>query len=420
MNRWKQGVVKRAVGCILAALVLAVGMSPPVRQLDALPDSLYITQGGTAWLDLRMPLDAEIEGESARVLSSMDQSLEDDGRTGITLQGGNVGKARLVLRLMGVPVKTVNVNVQPERVVVPGGHSIGVAIDVRGVLVVGASDIGNQPSPARLCGLKAGDTILAVDGMPIESAAQLSACIAEGGAYKLSVARNGETLDMDVTPVCDDRDGCYRLGVWVRDSTAGVGTLSFYDLKSGMYGALGHAITDVDTGSILAVDEGAIYTNRVVEVLKGTAGKPGELLGEFMETGEEIGSVTDNGNFGIYGRTDAVLENPLYPQGVPVLARSEIQKGAAQLLTTLEDGQLAAYDCEIVKLFHQEEPTQRSMIVRVTDSRLLENTGGIVQGMSGSPILQDGQLAGVVTHVYIDDPQQGYAIYAEWMLSQCE
>lgn len=420
MNGWKNQAVRRSFGWLLSLLVLAGALSPQARQLEALPDAIRLTKGESTQLQLIEPIGFSIDERGAAVLSSSDERLSDSDGARVTLTGETEGSAQVVLKLLGVPIKRVNVSVQSSRIVVPGGQAIGVAIEMSGVLVVGASDIGHATSPARKAGIRAGDRILSVNGTAVESAQHLSKLIAKGGEAELKVLRGDDSLSVPVTPVKDSEDGAYRLGIWVRDSTAGVGTLSFYDHKTGMYGALGHAITDVDTGATLTVGEGNIYESRVVDILKSEGGRPGELMGDFLESAKELGTLTKNTPRGIYGKLARPLSNSLYPEGVPVAARAELVTGPATLLTTLDDDGIKAYDCEITKLFAQNEPGQRSMVIKITDPELLKKTGGIVQGMSGSPILQNGKLAGVVTHVYIDDTQLGYAVYAEWMLKECE
>lgn len=420
MDGWKKQAIRRSFGWILSLLVLAGALSPQAQKLSALPDAIRLTKGESTELELLQPMALSIEESGEAVLSSTDERLSDADGDRVTLTGENAGDAHLVVSFLGVPVKRVNVNVQPTRLVVPGGQAIGVALEMAGVLVVGASDIGQTVSPARRAGIRAGDRILAVGGTAITSAQHLSDLIKDGDEAKLQVLRGDEKLSVPVKPVRDGEDGAYRLGIWVRDSTAGVGTLSFYDPKSGMYGALGHAITDVDTGSMLTVGEGAIYESRVVDILRSEGGRPGELMGDFMNDEKELGPLTKNTQRGIYGKLNRSLSNALYPEGVPVASRTELVTGPATLLTTIDDQGVRSYDCEITKLFSQNEPGQRSMVIKITDPELLKRTGGIVQGMSGSPILQNGKLAGVVTHVYIDDTQLGYAVYAEWMLKECE
>ena len=420
MDGWKKQAIRRSFGWMLSLLVLAGALSPQAQRLSALPGAIRLTKGESTQLELPQSMGFSIEESGEAVLSSTDERLAEAGGDRVTLTGEQAGSAQLVVSILGVPVKRVNVDVRPSRLVIPGGQAIGVALEMKGVLVVGASDVGQTVSPARKAGIRAGDRIVAVNGTQIQSAQHLSELIKKGGEAKLTVQRGDDSLSVPVMPVKDGLDGAYRLGIWVRDSTAGVGTLSFYDPESGMYGALGHAITDVDTGAMLSVVDVSIKKSRVVDILKSSDGRPGELMGDFMTSAVELGGLAKNTQRGIYGKLNRPLSNSLYPEGVPVAARTELATGPATLLTTLDDGGVKSYDCEITKLFNQSEPGQRSMVIKITDPELIEKTGGIVQGMSGSPILQNGKLAGVVTHVYIDDTLLGYAVYAEWMLKECE
>ena len=413
----KKGRTRRVVGVLVAAMFVAACMSPPLRAFENLPDTVNLKSGSAAELHFTLPGTAELVSESETVISSFDQSLDSLGST-VTLKAGDTpGTATVTYRFIGlIPVKTVAVTVEAEKVLIPGGQSVGVAMLTEGVVVVGSSDIGNTPSPARIAGIKAGDRIVRVNDTDVTSAAQLQSMIGEGGEALIEVVRGDEVLVFDVEPVRDARDGAYRLGAWVRDSTAGIGTLTFFDPDTREFGALGHAITDVDTGIVLPVGYGGIYESSVIDVNKGKSGQPGELLGQFFDVETQLGEVKKNTDFGIFGTVNDPLENPLYPNGLLVGTRADVHVGEAQLLTTLVDGKIRAYDCEIVKLTEQSVPTTRSMVVKVTDDDLLDATGGIVQGMSGSPIVQDGRLVGAVTHVFINDPAQGYGIYIEWML----
>ncbi|MEF9895572.1 MAG: exodeoxyribonuclease VII large subunit, partial [Clostridia bacterium] len=245
---------------------------------------------------------AQVQGAGAQVLSSFDEHL-DEGGSQVELTAQSSGSAEVVLKLMGLPIKTVNVTVAPEKRVAPGGQSIGIALNMDGVLVVGASDVGVQPSPARMAGLRSGDLIVKVNGARIDSADQLSRQIARGNEAALEVMRAGKAVNVSIDPVKDERDGAYRLGAWVRDSTAGVGTLSFYDPETNCLAALGHAITDADTGTILTVSTGDIYESRVIGVMKGLEGEPGELLGDFIRDKAHMGAVSVNSVYGIYGKS---------------------------------------------------------------------------------------------------------------------
>jgi len=204
----------------------------------------------------------------------------------------------------------------------------------------------------------------------------------------------------------------------VRDSTAGVGTLSFYDPDTGKYAALGHAITDGDTGSVLSVSEGQVLRAEIVAVQKGQKGAPGELKGSFLREGEVLGDIRRNSILGIYGSLEEDAANPLYPDGLPIGLRSGVHTGAATILASVDGTGVHEYAIEITRVNPQTAPAPKSMVIRVTDERLLAATGGIVQGMSGSPIIQDGRIIGAVTHVFVSSPDQGYGVYIDWMLEE--
>ena len=231
--------------------------------------------------------------------------------------------------------------------------------------------------------------------------------------------RNGRRLTLQAA-LPASADGRRRLGVWVRDSTAGVGTLSYIDPASGAYGALGHAIVDGDTGDLLPVADGAIMKASVIGVAKGQSGQAGELKGSFLKENEQIGTLRLNCIYGIYGTMDMPVTGLLYPEGLPVGTRQQAHAGPASIISTVDGEGPKEYEIEILRCFSQDKPSQKGMVLRVTDERLLLKTGGIVQGMSGSPILQDGRVIGAVTHVYLSDAAQGYGMYIEWMLDRSD
>lgn len=405
--------MRRWAALLLTAVAAAGVLSPQVSAIAGLPDAMVLQTGGVANVEVALPLIAEVSDDA--VISSVGQT----GDSSLSLTAGEeTGTAEVIFRLMGVvPVKTMTVTVEQPRRLVPGGRSLGVALETEGLVVVGSSDVGASASPARKAGIRPGDVIRSVDGAPVENAAALSERIEAGRSARIEVEREGETLSFDVTPKLDPRDRQARLGVWVRASTAGVGTLTYYDPETGDFGALGHAITDVDTGVAFPVGDGAVYENKVVQITRGAKGAPGELTGEFFEEENELGEIERNTDFGIFGQAqETMTDGGLYPEGLPVGLRGEIHTGSAQILTTIDGGNVEAFDCEIEKLYSQTAPETRSMVVRITDPELLERTGGIVQGMSGSPIIQDGKLIGAVTHVFVSDPTRGYGVYMEWML----
>lgn len=316
---------------------------------------------------------------------------------------------------------TASVDVVSETVLVPGGHSVGVRMDVKGVLIVGLEEIetadGKKVNPGIQAGLQIGDMILEIDGTKVYKADEVQALVNKiQGDVKLKVKRKSQKLDINLTPVVSKDDNLYKLGVWVKDKTAGIGTLTYYNPVDQSFGALGHPIVDPETGSILSVDKGQLLQAQVQSIQEGTAGTPGEIRGVFYEADSPLGGLEKNSSYGVFGNAYHPIENPLYTKPLVVGRQDQIEKGKAYILTTLDDNKLERFEIEIEKINHQSEPSDKGMVIKVTDQRLLEKSGGIVQGMSGSPIIQNNRIIGAVTHVFVNNPQKGYGIFIEWML----
>ena len=304
--------------------------------------------------------------------------------------------------------------------VYPGGISIGVKINNKGALVVGYSDIstheGLSESPGKVAGIELGDIIEEVNGENIETCSDLISKVktCRNDEMTVKILRGNSEITKKVSLIKEDNE--YKIGLWVRDSTAGIGTLTFYDKDSKTFGALGHPITDGDTNVSFNIKSGTLLRSSVLSIKKGERGNPGEIKGLFINENESIGNIEKNTKSGIYGDGSAELINPNFNKAMTVAYRDEIKEGHAQIITTVEDGGAKAYDIEILKLLPQDEPGSKSMIIKIVDPVLLEKTGGIVQGRSGSPIIQNGKIIGAVTHVLINKPDVGYGIYIEWML----
>ena len=301
---------------------------------------------------------------------------------------------------------------EPVRELCAVGRPIGVKLFSDGVLVIGFSD---GESPAKDCGLKKGDIITALDGAELDSIEDLRACLNEngGGAAALTVKRGSRTLTLEAAPQ-QDESGEYRLGAWVRDSMAGIGTMTFYEPGSGAFGALGHGVTDVDTAKLLPLDHGSIMAASVKAVKKGERGAPGELKGEF-DFSRDCGTLYANTDCGIFGRLSPQDAEALGGKRYPIAKRDEIRPGQAAILAAVSGSEAKEYAIEIEKVYPAADTT-RNLLLRVTDEALLAQTGGVVQGMSGSPIVQNGRIVGAVTHVLLDDPGRGYGIFIENML----
>lgn len=298
---------------------------------------------------------------------------------------------------------------------IPGGEVIGIQMDIQGVLVADLNEVWTgtgSVSPAKEAGVRTGDVIVAVNGCPVDDAAALSDIVSGlEGTAELTVLRDGKSRSIPVTPAVGT-DGGPRLGLWLRDGITGVGTVTYIDPDTGSFGALGHGVNDLTTGSLLPADGGHVYPAEIVDVKPGLPGSPGELAGH-METGSALGRIGENTASGIFGVMDAPAAAG---ESMPVAGVSEIRNGAATILACVSGREAREYAVEITRT-GAPAGDGRDLIVRVTDPQLLAVTGGIVQGMSGSPILQEGRLVGAVTHVLVGDPTRGYGIFLENMLA---
>lgn len=317
------------------------------------------------------------------------------------------------------PVKKAKVTVTQRKYVVPGGNVFGIRLYTRGVMVIRIDEVttpSGNVSPGKIAGLKEGDMIISVNGVEITRNKELSAIFStcKGEKLKMQVERSGQLKEILFTPVLAD-DSTYKGGLWIRDSTAGIGTISWYDRNNGIFAGLGHAVCDVDTGEIMPLAGGDAVEATVNGCYKGTSGSAGELCGIFS-TGI-IGDLYINGNTGIYG---VMNEYDKTAETIPVALKREVKEGAAQIICTVDESGPQYYDAVITKVLSSDSRNQRNLTIKITDKRLIEKTGGIVQGMSGSPIIQNGMLAGAVTHVFLDDCTEGYGILAEDMLETAE
>lgn len=309
-----------------------------------------------------------------------------------------------------------------EKVLIPGGLSIGVKMDVSGVLIVGLEDIktrgGKFINPGLEAGLQIGDSVLEINDTPVKNAEEVKAFVNKTyGNVMLKIQRKDKIKKIRITPVRAADDNTYKLGIWVKDRTAGIGTLTYYDPDTGKYGALGHGIVDGETGEILKVENGELLQAEVQSIKEGKVGSPGEIKGIFYEADHPLGTLDENTNFGISGNLYEPFENLLYSKPLVVGLQDQVEKGKAYILTTIDGKSIDEYEIDIEKINRQNEPDTKSMVIRVTDERLLAKSGGIVQGMSGSPIIQNNRIIGAVTHVFVNNPEKGYGIFIEWMLN---
>lgn len=330
--------------------------------------------------------------------------------------GAALALALLLCAAMPPGAAAVTADGTSARMLVPVGHTVGIKLFARGVMVVKAPESG---TPAEDCGLQSGDIIVKCGGVSVTSTEQFQALLQENGetATDLQVRREGESVTLSVSPE-QNQEGAYCIGAWIRDSMAGIGTMTYYDPDSGAFGALGHGITDTDTALLMPFASGSILPSTVKAVKKGTVGDAGELRGDF-DLSRDLGDLSANTASGIFGTLDPGEFTERLGEPMPVAAAEEVHAGPATILSNVEGDSVEEYDIEILQVV-ENSTDGRDLVISVTDPELLSATGGIVQGMSGSPILQDGKFAGAVTHVLLNDPSKGYGILMETMLDAAE
>ena len=371
-----------------------------------------------------------MEGENLNLKIATGLSLtSQDQDTVLTASNINkqkiseAGVEKLRLNLFGnIKIKDVNVDVVPKTKVIPIGTAIGMKLYTKGVLVVGMSQIKDENDekkrPYENSGIEQGDTIIAINNNEVSNTNELIEEVnnSNGNAITVKYEKNNETLETSITPVKSGNE--YKLGLWVRDAAAGVGTLTFYEPNTNSFMALGHGISDIDTEKIVDIASGELITASILTIKKGVKGTPGEIRGT-IENGNNIGKIGKNTNLGVYGTV--TNKNYLDISGMEemeVATRSEIQEGKAQIICQLDNNGRKTYEIEIEKIYLANNTDNKSMLIKVTDKELLEKTGGIIQGMSGAPVIQNGKFVGAVTNVLVNDPTQGYAIFGDMMIKQ--
>lgn len=380
-------------------------------------DVLAMSWLGYRYMDRKVPDEIHVSESSAHEVQELLEHPLLEFEDAITVSGE--GSYLLPCRLLGmIPFKDIKVTPAEAGSVYVSGSTVGIYMETEGVLIIDTGEIlcegGTAREPAKNI-VRPGDYIVAFNEQKVSNKKELMEDleILDGEDVILDVIRNGEKIPVSLTPV-KDAGGEYKLGIWVRDNTQGIGTLTFVDEK-GRYGALGHGISDVDTGELLHISKGALYQAEILGIQKGKSGSPGELSGLIRyEPGQIIGAVDTNSKNGIYGSFyDRSAGIPV--KKTEVAYKQELEVGPASILCCV-DGSVKEYDAEITRIDMNHEDTNKSFVIHVTDPELLEITGGIVQGMSGSPILQKGKFAGAVTHVFVQDSTSGYGIFAETML----
>ena len=422
------GSKKKFLGLFLVLFVCFFTCSPTFQSFASFPEQLRLFDGEAKELRLSMPVHAQVTVKNPDIVAvngastaSMKLSLQQP----ISLQTQRSGQTEVKLKLFGkIPLKTVKVDVLPQLSVIPGGQTIGVKMKSKGILVVGHHLVETQDrskvSPGERAKLQIGDHILTMNGSKLQHIQEVTALVEAAGRNKkpldLLVLRNGTTFQTQIYPEYDISDQAYRLGIYIRDSAAGVGTLTFYAPQQKVYGALGHIITDMDTQMPIVVGGGQIVHSNVTSIAKSQHGDPGEKRAVLVDEDQVIGNIVSNTDFGIFGKMNKAPPFPNMQRSIPVAFADEVKVGPAQIYTVVDGQTVEQFAIEIVHVAKQTFPATKGMIIKIKDPRLLDKTGGIVQGMSGSPIVQNGKLVGAVTHVFVNDPTSGYGCFIEWML----
>lgn len=383
--------------------------------ISYIPDNLVVFEGENLKINTILGIDLKAKDNYETVLTSSNVNNKSIDQIGNTKLSVNLFKKFFI--------KDVNVSVIPKTKVIPLGNLAGVKLYTSGVLVVGMSEIegvdNNKYKPYENSGIEEGDMIVEIDNTAITCTTDLINTVNKSAGKELCIefVRDGKTEKCNMTPTKTEENE-YKLGLWVRDSAAGVGTVTFYEPSTQMFGALGHGITDIDTDKLIDIASGEFVTTKIVNVIKGEKGKAGKIQGA-IENSQNIGQIYKNTPFGIYGKLKNISSISIdTSKEMEVAYREEIKTGKAKILCNLDNQSVKEYEIEIEKIFVNNSYDNKSMLIKVTDKELLNKTGGIIQGMSGSPIIQNGKFIGAVTHVLLNNPQEGYAVFGDLMIKQ--
>lgn len=412
---------------ILFVLILMAIVSYTIT-LFVIPGSITILAGEDYKISFKSPLLIQIHSQSniLRVSDSKDTPISAFEKP-YNLMATEEGNAEIGLSMLGIiPVKTVEVRSIESQKVFASGAPIGIKLKTNGIIIINVSGVfledGTKIIPAENAGLLTGDVLIKAGGKDLKNISDLTGIIKNSGGKPVDIIYRRQDIEYKttITPIQSGEDDEYRIGVWVRDSSAGIGTLTFINHANNVYGALGHGINDIDTGSLLQVGSGTLMESNIKGIKKGIKGAPGELEGDFLNSSGIVGDIELNCEFGIFGKIDSKIKKEKLGRLYSIGSHSAVTLGRATILTCLNGNQVEEYEIEIQRIARNDLSSTKNMVVQITDQRLLDSTGGIVQGMSGSPIIQDGRLIGAVTHVFINDPMRGYGVFIESMLSKAE
>ncbi len=406
---------------ILATGVGALFLTIYLNYWLQVPSNIKIRAGMEQTLNFQVPVSGEIyHKEAVESLSTQVESLHVNFSKGVTVKANQIDSYQMDLKLFGVlPYKSVAIDVIQDTMLAPSGVPIGIYVKTDGVLVVGVGDFENRKgetvSPAKYV-LQTGDYILDVNGEKVENKRQFIQMVTQSGGEEmiLTIRRNEELTEVKIKPEGNQNEE-WKLGIWIRDNAQGIGTLTYIS-EENTFGALGHGINDVDTSTLMQLEDGSLYKTEIIGITRGQNGSPGELTGYIEYTNDNVlGEITNNTAQGIFGTCNEKLTEESHEKQIPIALKQEVEIGAAQILCSVS-GEVKYYDIEIEELHLEDENMNRGLVIHVTDEELLNLTGGIIQGMSGSPIVQDGKIVGAVTHVLVNDSTKGYGIFIENML----
>ncbi|MBT9778902.1 SpoIVB peptidase [Clostridium sp. MCC353] len=411
-----------ALGGLILLLLSAFSYYYVMR---VIPDQLNIVVSEEEQFHFTMPLSSTLFSESEEVVLNNGSDIPSNqitiqGKEPFSLYSNNQGSYRLGIKLFGwLQLKEIQVDVVDTRYAIPCGVPIGIYLKSDGIMVIGTGKVtdtqGMETEPAMGI-LKSGDYIESINGQPLKDKEELVEAVNKIGNSEavLQVRRDGQPIEVKMSPIATS-EGDYKLGVWVRSDTQGIGTMTYLDLN-GNFGALGHGISDMDTSSVVEITNGTLYDTEIMGIEKGTIGKPGVMSGViYYGPGSTLGTIESNTDEGIFGIANERLEKQIQGEPMEIGYRQDVVKGQAFIRSAVS-GELKDYEIEIQKVDYSNNHKTKGMVIKVVDEELLNLTGGIVQGMSGSPIIQNGKLIGAVTHVFIQDSTRGYGIFVENMI----
>lgn len=380
--------------------------------INVIPKNIILFQDETLKIDTLYGINVNSNNLQTSMLAAAKADIKETGRYSLNVSLFDVFK-----------VKEITVDVLENTSVIPVGNLAGLKLYSNGVMVVGKTSVqgvdGQKHKPYENTGIEEGDVILKINGNVLNSTDDLIYYInkSNGDEAVLSCVRDGQSFETKITPT-KTASGGYKLGLWVRDSAAGIGTVTFYEPETKLFGALGHGIIDIDTDKLIDIQSGEFVTTKIINIIKGVCGQPGKIQGT-VENQKTIGEIYSNTIFGVYGKlTDADALKIDKSNVFPVASRNDIEEGEAKIRCALENGNVKEYTIEIKKIYLNNSTNNKSMLIKINDEELLSKTGGIIQGMSGCPIIQNGKFIGAITNVLVSDPTTGYAVFADMMIKE--